>query len=347
LIYGLPPARAAVVQRRRMDELRSRVELAALKMGFSGVISVFKDASPVFNKAFGYRDAKNNLPNTTGTIFGIASGTKIFTALGIGALVDRGLISLGTAVGEIDRAYTGFIDKRATIHHLLTHTSGIYDYYDEEVEQDCERFFVEIPWCELQTPSDYYPLFQGKAMKFRPGERYSYSNGGYVFLGTVIEKLTGMLYRDFISVHVLKPAGMQKSGFYAFDDLPENTAYGYLEDRRSTNIHHLPLRGGGDGGMYTTTDDLRAFWESLFSNRILSERLTETYLSTHCKFDDSDGYGCGIYRRLDGSMFSIAGCDAGVGFDSRYVVQEKLIVNILSNITNGGSRVGETVLESL
>lgn len=327
-----------------MKELVRRIEQAALETEFSGVISVFRDASPVFNKAFGYRDLKNKLPNTTSTIFGIASGTKVFTALGIGVLIDQGLISLDTTIGEIAQEYTGFVDEHATIQQLLTHTSGIYDYYDEEVEQDYERFSVEIPWCELETPSDYYPLFKGQAMKFRPGERYSYSNGGYVFLGMLIEKLTGRLYRDFMGEYVLQAANMHRSGFYAFDDLPENTANGYLEDRRTTNIYHLPRRGGGDGGMYTTTDDLSAFWGSWFSNKLLSAELTATYLKTHCTLDAASGYGCGVYKRLDDSMFAIVGGDAGVGFDSRYIVAERLTMNILSNVTNGEEAMRDVVL---
>jgi CubicO group peptidase (beta-lactamase class C family) len=250
-------------------------------------------------------------------------------------------------IREIDQEYTGFVDEHATIQHLLTHTSGIYDYYDEEIEQDYEHFSVEIPWCELETPSDYYPIFKNKPMKFHPGERYSYSNGGYVFLGMLIEKLTGMFYRDFIHDNILKVASMHNSGFYALNDLPENTANGYLEDRRTINIYHLPLRGGGDGGMYTTTDDLRSFWNSLFSNRILSAELTETYLNTHYTFNDTDGYGYGIYKRLDDSMFSIEGGDAGVGFDSRYLLQENLTINILSNITNGENGIRDVVLDYL
>jgi CubicO group peptidase (beta-lactamase class C family) len=330
-----------------MKELIRRIEQAASETEFSGVISVFRGASAVFNQAFGYRDRKNRLPNTTGTRFGIASGTKVFTALGVGVLIDQGLLSLGTTIRDIDRGYSGFVDGRATIQQLLTHTSGIYDYYDEEIEQDYDHFSVEIPWCELETPSDYYPLFQGKTMKFRPGERYSYSNGGYVFLAILIEKLTSMVYRDFIGEHVLQPANMHRSGFYAFNDLPENTANGYLEDRRTTNIYQLPVRGGGDGGMYTTTDDLHAFWESLFSNQILSEELAEIYLSTHCTFNDFVGYGCGVYKRLDNSMFSIVGEDAGVGFDSRYLPQDQLTVNILSNITSGEDAIRDVILEFL
>jgi CubicO group peptidase (beta-lactamase class C family) len=330
-----------------MEELIRRLEQRASETEFSGVISIFRGASTVFSEAFGYRDIKNELPNTTRTIFGIASGTKLFTALGIGVLIDQGLISLGTPIKEIDSEYKGFIDEYATIQQLLTHTSGIYDYYDEEIEQDFEHFSADIPWYELETPSDYYPLFKDKPMKFFPGERFSYSNGGYVFLGMLIAKITGMRYRDFIHENILEAAGMDHSGFYAFNDLPENTANGYLEDRRTTNIYHLPLRGGGDGGIYTTTDDLRSFWESLFSNRILSAGLTGTYLKTHRTFNDTDGYGCGIYKRLDDRMFSIVGGDAGVGFDSRYIVQEKLTINILSNITNGENDIRDVFLDFL
>jgi len=111
-----------------MNDLLQRLEQAAAQTEFSGVISVFEGASTLFSKAFGYRDIKNKLPNTSATKFGIASGTKVFTALGIGVLVDRGLLSLGTTIGEIDQAYTGFVDGQATIEQLLTHTSGIYDY---------------------------------------------------------------------------------------------------------------------------------------------------------------------------------------------------------------------------
>ena len=330
-----------------MEALIRTIEQAASYTQFSGVISIFRDASTVFSKAFGYRDIRNKLPNTTSTIFGIASGTKIFTALGIGVLIDQGLISLGTAVREIDAEYMGFIDGYATIQHLLTHTSGIYDYYDEEIKRDYEHFSVEIPWCELETPSDYYPLFEGKSMKFRPGERYSYSNGGYVFLAILIERLTGRLYRDFVREHVLEVAHMHRSGFCAFNDLPENAADGYLQDRRTTNIYQLPLRGGGDGGMYTTTDDLRAFWVSLLSNEILSEELTATYLKTHCEFDAANGYGCGVYKRLDGSMFAIVGSDAGIGFDSLYIVPDKLTVNVLSNVTSGAHDIRDIILNHL
>lgn len=326
-----------------VEAFLSNIRQVAETTDFSGVVSVFQDDAVLLNAAFGYRDVKNRSPNTPTTLFGIASGTKVFTALGIGVLVDQGVITLDTAVGEIDRAYAGFIDPRATVRQLLTHTSGIYDYYDEEIEQDFEQFSVAIPWYDLETPSDYWPLFVSQVMKFRPGERFAYSNGGYVFLGMLIETLTGRLYRDFVSEHVLQAAAMQRSGFYAFNDLPENTANGYFADRKTTNIYQLPLRGGGDGGMYTTTDDLRTFWRSLIGGEILSEALTATYLQTQWAFNDTSGYGCGLYKRLDDSMYFIVGGDAGVGFASRHFPQQKLTINILSNITDGEEAVSDVV----
>jgi CubicO group peptidase (beta-lactamase class C family) len=326
-----------------MNDLINRIDTAAEQTAFSGVVSIFRGTSTIFNKAYGCRELVNGLPNTTSTLFGIASGTKLFTALGIGVLIDLGRLSLDTEVGAISPDYSHFIAAQATIRHLLAHTSGIYDYYDEEIEQDFENFSVEIPWSELETPTDYYPLFTGKEMKFQPGERFSYSNGGYVFLGMLIEKISGRLFRDFIREHVLLPAGMLRSGFYAFYDLPGNTATGYLEDRRTTNTNHLPVRGGGDGGMYTTTGDLRIFWEALFFCRILSPELTKTFLETQHAFNGRDGYGCGLYKRLDDSMFSIEGGDAGVGFDSRYIPDQKITVNILSNITNGEEGIRQVI----
>ena len=228
---------------------------------------------------------------------------------------------------------------------MLTHTSGIYDYYDEEIEQDFDNFFVSIPWYRLETPSDYWLLFEGQTAKFQPGERFSYSNGGYVFLGMLIEKITGQLFRDFMQEQVLQVAHMPQTGFYALNNLPANTALGYLEDRQTTNIYNLPIRGGGDGGLFTTAADLRSFWQGLFAHRILSPELTAVFLQTRERFSEKTGYGCGLYKRLDDSLYAIVGGDAGVGFDSRYFVHQKITTSILSNTTNGEEDLREVVMD--
>ena len=322
------------------EEIRS----AAEETEFTGVISLNMGERTIFREAFGYRDRANRLENQRDTKFGIASGTKLFTALAMGALIDRGIIGLGTKVREIDSSFCTFIDGEATVFQLLTHTSGIYDYFDEELVTDFNNFHTSLPWYDLETPTDYLPLFEGKKSKFPPGERFSYSNGGYVFLGILIEKLSGRTFRDFIEETVLRPADMADSGFFALNDLPENTANGYREDG-TTNIFALPIRGGGDGGLFTTALDLRRFWHCLFDGRIISWDLLGTFLETHVPFSETDGYGCGIYTKRDGSRYALMGSDAGVGFYSHYLPDKQLSLSILSNETDGEEGMKRFLLE--
>lgn len=318
-----------------MEKQYRRLDQAARETGFSGVISIQREETRLFCRAYGLRNVQDHLPNTPETRFGLASGTKLFTALGIGRLIDQGRISLGTSVGEIGGEFQGFIDPHATVLQLLTHTSGIYDYFDEEIEQDWDHFFVEIPWYRLETPSDYLPLFINRPLKFLPGERYSYSNGGYVLLGILIERLSGQLYRDFIQEQVLAPAGMSHSGFFALNDLPKNTANGYLADRRTTNIYNLPVRGGGDGGLFSTAADLALFWPRLLAGKILTAETTRQFLITRQHFDEQRGYGCGVCKRLGDRLYYILGGDAGVGFASYHQIPDQLTVSLFSNISEG------------
>ena len=99
--------------------------------------------------------------------------------------------------------------------------------------------------------------------------------------------------------------------------------------------------------MYTTAEDLRAFWDSLFAHKILSEELAGIYLDTHWRFNDAHGYGCGLYKRLDNSMYWISGGDAGVGFYSGYLPREELTISVLSNVTNGEGGMRKAVLSAL
>ncbi|MEM7348952.1 MAG: serine hydrolase, partial [Chloroflexota bacterium] len=266
-----------------------------------------------------------------------------FTALGIGKLISQNRLTLDTKMSALDSAFHTFIDPEATILQLLTHTSGIFDYYDEEVIEDFDNFFVDIPWYNLASPSDYWPLFEGQPMKFVPGTRFSYSNGGYTFLSLLIERLSNCPFHTFIADEILTPAGMNDSGFFAFNVLPLNTAYGYLADRQTTNIFNLPIRGAGDGGMYTTVLDMQTFWTSLFADQILGKELTQTFLDTHHPFDDVMGYGCGIYKYLDNRCYFIEGSDAGVEFLSRFYPNSQHTITIISNVTDGNHQIDQQI----
>ncbi|MFC2028662.1 serine hydrolase domain-containing protein [Chloroflexota bacterium] len=335
-----------------MNPFFKEIESKAIELSFSGVISIFQADKELFNKAFSLADIPNRHPNTPSTKFGIASGTKLFTALGIGKLIDEERLTLQTTIHEIFQSDLTWISPQATIQHLLMHTSGIFDYYDEEVISDFDHYHVDIPWYQLETPSDYLPLFSQKPLKFHPGERFSYSNGGYICLGIIIEKITRKLYRDHIQEVVFNPAKMVDSGYFAFNNLPNNTANGYRLDKSGnhvSNIYNLPIRGASDGGAYITTHDLRSFWDALNSNLILSEVMTTQFLSPQVNIKESLDYGYGLYisKVNDNSVFTISGSDAGVGFVSRYFPDRKLLINIISNKTDGEVGMHAFILDQL
>ena len=166
-----------------MSQLNQVIEQTVNETRFSGVVFVKLNGNAAFENAYGYADRSNKIPNTVDTRFGIASGTKFLTALGIGKLIDRGELSLTSRLCDCVNIDFPHISEDVTIHHLLTHTSGVYDYYDEELIEDVDNFQLDIPCFELKSLKDYIPLFRDGRMKFNPGERFSYSNGGFILLG--------------------------------------------------------------------------------------------------------------------------------------------------------------------
>ena len=226
---------------------------------FSGVVSIRLHGRILYERAAGYADRSNAIENSRDTRFGIASGTKFLTALAIGKLIAAGKLSLSTRLKDcIVLDFPQQYSPEITIRHLLTHSSGIPDYLDEERVTDFDHFFVNRPWYELRGPRDYLPVFPDEPMKFPPGTAFSYSNGGYILLGVAIEEVTGVSYQQYVERALFQDLGMERSGFFAFNQLPEQTALGYIEegDGWRTNIYNLPSIGASDGGAYTTADDV-------------------------------------------------------------------------------------------
>ena len=249
-----------------MSRLNQVIEGAVSETSFSGVVFVKLDGRVEFENAYGYADRSNKIPNTVDTRFGIASGTKFLTALGIGKLIDRGELSLTSRLCDCVNIDFPHISEDVTVHHLLTHTSGVYDYYDEELVEDVDNFQLDIPCFELKGLRDYIPLFYDGKMKFNPGERFSYSNGGFILLGIVIEEISGTPYIDFIEENIFESCDMGDSGFFAMDRLPERTAFGYIDGEEGwrTNIFTLPIVGSSDAGAYTTVKDMDKLWAGIF-----------------------------------------------------------------------------------
>jgi CubicO group peptidase (beta-lactamase class C family) len=310
---------------------------------FSGVVSVRWQETLLYEKAFGYADRSNKLENAVDTRFGIASGTKFLTALAIGKLIEAKKLSLLTRLSDCITHPFPHYSPEITIGQLLNHTSGIPDYYDEEKITNFDDFALSIPTYALKNLRDYLPTFPDEPMKFVPGARFSYCNGGFILLGIVIEELTGMKYQDYVEQAILKPIGMQQSGFFWLNQLPERTALGYLDDAAGwrTNIYNLPIVGGSDGGVFATAQDITKLWKAFYSPLILSKELVEIYTQPSVKVKSEGenthyGYGLWIYQdEAQNREAYILGGDAGVSFRSRVNRAENLESTIISNTTSG------------
>ena len=335
----------------QMSRLNQVIDQAVSETRFSGAVFVKIDGSVEFENAYGYADRSNKIPNTVDTRFGIASGTKFLTALGIGTLIDRGELSLTSRLCDSVNIDFPHISGDVTIHHLLTHTSGVYDYYDEELVEDIDNFQLDVPCFELKGPKDYIPLFRDGKMKFSPGERFSYSNGGFILLGIVIEEISGTPYIDFIQENIFDLCDMSDSGFFAMDRLPGSTAFGYIdaEEGWRTNIFTLPIVGSSDAGAFTTVKDMDKLWTAFFDEKILPKQLTQLFLEKAVKDKDNRFYGHGVWiYHEDGvdPVHYLIGWDAGVSFRST-CPSKNSVITVIANTSTGAWAINRAIMQWL
>ena len=141
------------------DALTEKLDSMVDETAFSGVISIHFTTKLFMNAPTGFADRTHRVLNTLDTRFGIASGTKFFTALAIGQLIDTGQLEPSTRVNQVLDLPFKFYSPEITLQHLLTHTSGIPDYFDEEIIADFDNFTVAVPWNLLKGPRDYLQVF--------------------------------------------------------------------------------------------------------------------------------------------------------------------------------------------
>ena len=319
---------------------------------FSGVVLVHERGQTIFARAYGLAQRSEALPNMLDTRFATASGSKTFTSVAICQLVARGLLAFDTPLTACVPIPLPF-DPTVTIHQLLTHTSGIPDYFDEAVEDDYEAFWHNVPVYRMRSPADFLPLFHDRPMQFAPGSRFHYNNAGFVVLALVVEHVAAMPFHRYVTHHVFEAAGMADSGYFATDQLPPRTAYGYIEDAMDgtwrTNIFAVPIIGGGDGGAYATGADIIAFWAALLDHRLLPESLTHAMLAQHAHAHEQvhSGYGIWITRRGNGALtYTMRGGDPGVTFSSSCYPERGVQIVAIGNVSGGAGAI-TTALEPL
>jgi CubicO group peptidase (beta-lactamase class C family) len=315
------------------------IDRIAAETGFSGVVRVDRGDDVEFVNAYGLAHRGFEIANTIDTRFAIASGTKGFTALTVMSLIEEGRLTLGTTARSVLGDDLPLIDDAVTIEHLLANRSGIGDYYDEEIVHDPLEYVSLVPVHELGSTEDYLRLLGGFETKFPPDERFSYSNGGYVVLALLAERASGTPFHELVVQRVCEPAGMVDTGFLRSDELPGRAALGYLaEDGPRTNVFHLPVRGSGDGGIYTTAADVSALWTALFGGRIVSKDLLGEMVRPRSEVPSPTQparYGMGIWLHPSRDLVELHGSDAGVSFQTVHDPSEPFIYTALSNTTDG------------
>jgi CubicO group peptidase (beta-lactamase class C family) len=333
-----------------MSRLERELDAIASETAFSGVVRVDGTEGIELAKAYGLAHRGYDIPNVVDTRFAIASGAKGLTALATVCLIEEGRLELLTTARSVLGQDLPLIGDDVTIEHLLSHRSGIGDYLDEETDLELNDYLMSVPAQELATTEDYVVVLDGHPPKFAADERFAYCNGGYVVLALIAERASGVPYHDLVRKRVCEPAGMSDTEFLRSDELPGRTALGYLsiEGAWRTNVFHLPVRGSGDGGVYSTVADISALWRALFAGRIVSDVWVGEMVRPRSEVpQESRRYGLGFWLHESTETVMLVGCDAGVSFQTAHDPRSGTTHTVISNTAEGAWPLTEYLDERL
>jgi CubicO group peptidase (beta-lactamase class C family) len=226
---------------------------------FSGVVLVARGGVPQFERAYGMADREAGRANDLETAFNLGSINKFFTAIAIRQLAAAGKLNLDSSLARVWADYPNRdVAKRVTIRQILEHRSGIQGNIFGAPSGRTRH--------DVLTLNDYFQLFKDQPLAFEPGTQQQYSNAGYIVLGLLVERLSGVSYYDYVRTHIFVPAGMTRTASWKVDSLPANTAIGYTNEGRNTDL--LPGRGSSAGGGYSTAHDLLRLLTALREHKI-------------------------------------------------------------------------------
>jgi D-alanyl-D-alanine carboxypeptidase len=249
-----------------------------LSDAFSGVVMLSRNGQIIFSGVYGSASKEYGVPNALDTRFNLGSINKLMTRIAIMQLVEQHKLSYDETLGAVLPTYPNKdAATHVTVRELLEMSSGIGDFFGPPYEA--------MPKNRLNTLAAYLPLFASKPLAFRPGTKSQYSNGGYVVLGLMIERRSGLSYYDYVKTHIFSPAGMTASGWFERDATTSGIASGYTKDGANgpthvwcNNIYTTPQRGSSAGGGYASAPDLLKFAAALESGTLLDARDTATVL---------------------------------------------------------------------
>lgn len=321
-------------------ELDGFVKKLAAADVFSGAVLLAKDGAPVYKGAFGMANKDFDVPNKVDTKFNLGSMNKMFTAVAIAQLVEKGKLSyddpLSKFIPDFPNAEAA---KKIQIKHLLSHTAGLGGYFSPR--------YRDMSRAKLRTIDDMMALARQdeKDVQFEPGSKWQYSNTGMMVLGKVIEVVTGQSYYDFVRDNIHKPAGMINTDCYELDRVNHNLAVGYDKDytdegiKWSNNVFEHVMRGGPQGGGYSTVEDLLRFDQALRSGKLISADSLKLLTSAKPELN-SPRYGYGFFAATDGGPTGHSGGFIGISSNLSMYLGSGWTAIVMSNYGRGSQLVG-------
>jgi CubicO group peptidase (beta-lactamase class C family) len=329
----LPLAAAPAQDRAPLAEdpaarIRKFMQAAQLKDEFSGAVLVSRGDATLYEGGFGLADREHGVPNTPETKFRLGSITKQFTAMAVLILQERGKLAvddpIGKHLGDVPEAWGPI-----TIRHLLTHTSGIPNYTG----------FFGMMQTTARTPATtdrVIATFRDRPLDFPPGERFAYSNSGYILLGKIIERASGEGYERFLRAAIFDPLGMKDTGYDHHDTVLPGRAEGYQRVLGViANAPYIDMAWPfAAGALYSTVRDLATWDRALRAGKLLT---AEGYKAMFTPFKEGYAFGWSVGTRGDRALIAHGGGINGFETQITRLPEEGLCVVVLSNVVPGAS----------
>ena len=320
-------------------ELEEFVKKLAGADVFSGTILLARNGEVLYKGAFGIANKDFNAPNRIDTKFNLGSMNNMFTSVAIAQLVERGKMSFDDPLAKFIPDFPNAeAAKKIQIKHLLTHTAGLGGYFSDRYDgMSRER---------LRTVDDMMKLAREdeKEIRFEPGSRWAYSNTGMLVLGKVIEVVSGQSYFDYVRENIYRPAGMTNTDAYELDRVNPNLAVGY--DKRFTdagvewgnNVFSHVLRGGPQGGGYSTVEDLLKFDQALRSGKLVNADTLKILTSPKPELK-STNYGYGFQVDTERNVAGHGGGFTGINSNLDMYLGNGWSAIVMSNYSRGAGPV--------
>ena len=296
---------------------------------FMGTVLVARNNEVLFSKGYGMANLEWDIPNAPSTKFRLGSVTKQFTAASILLLEERGKLKVEDPVKKYMPGAPAAWEK-ITIFHLLTHTSGIASFTGFADYKQTEPFET--------TPEKLVARFRDKPLEFAPGEKWNYSNSGYVLLGYLIEKISGQKYATFVQENIFTPLGMKDSGYDSNSTIILHRASGYTPSKDgpiNAGFIHMSIPFSA-GSLYSTTEDLLRWERGLFGGKVLSAASLEKMTTP---FKQDYAFGLGVHTTSGHKVIDHGGGIEGFNTHLAYYPDDQLTVVVLGNLNGPASDI--------